>query len=76
MQNVVGSGAQQQCQAVTTVAADHDKVAAFGLGEAVDFLAWLAVFQMAVVFAQLRVNIDQSVKAIFGLVELLLLQLR
>jgi hypothetical protein len=76
MQHVVGRGAQQQGQAVTAVAADHDQITAMLFGEAVDFLARLAVGELAVVFGQLRVNVDQAIKSFLGLIKLLLLQLR
>ena len=58
------------------MAANHDQVAVLRLGQGMDFLARLAVVEVAVVLVQLRVLGDQPLKALFGLVELLLLQLR
>src|SRR5476649_855374 len=43
VQYVIGSRAQQQRQAMTAVAADHDQVTALFLGQVVDFLTRLAV---------------------------------
>ena len=48
MQHVVGGGAQQQCQAMSAMAAHHDQVAGLLLGEVMDFLAWLAVGEVAI----------------------------
>ncbi|MNZ88405.1 hypothetical protein D3C78_1072970 [compost metagenome] len=57
------------------MAAHHDQVAGLLLGQVVDFLAWLAVGQVAVFPGELRVFQNQAVKALLGLIELLLLQL-
>ena len=57
------------------MAADHDQVASLFLGQMVDFLARLAVGQVAVFLFQMRVFENQTIKALLGLVELLLLQL-
>ncbi|MNY71435.1 hypothetical protein D3C86_2097780 [compost metagenome] len=46
------------------------------LGQAVDFLAWLAVGQVALVCAQVGVFSGKAVQAFTGLFELLLLQHR
>ena len=46
LQHIIGGGAQQQRQAVTAMAADHDQVTALLLGEVVDLLARLAVGQV------------------------------
>ena len=75
VQDVIGGGAQQQGQAVTAMAADHDQVAALFLGQVMDFLAWLTLGQVALTFFQVRVLGDQALKAFLGLIELLLLQL-
>ncbi|MCY1430335.1 hypothetical protein D9M71_462810 [compost metagenome] len=75
MQHVIGGGAQQQCQTMPAMAAHHDQVAGLLLGQVVDLLAWLAVGQVAVFPGELRVFQDQAVKALLGLIELLLLQL-
>ena len=75
MQQVVGRRAQQQRQAVTTVAADHDQVTALFLGHAVDFLARLAVGQHAIA-GQLRILGSETVQSLAGLLDLLLLQRR
>ncbi|MNL68282.1 hypothetical protein D3C87_1929840 [compost metagenome] len=75
MQHVIGGGAQQQCQAVSAMAAHHDQVAGLFLGQMVNLLAWLAVGQVTVFLGELRIFQDQAVESLLGLVELLLLQL-
>ena len=50
MQHVVGCRAQQQRKAVTTMTANHDQVAGLRFGQGMDFLARLAIGQVAVVF--------------------------
>ncbi|MNE99454.1 hypothetical protein D3C80_1981370 [compost metagenome] len=75
MQYIIGGRAQQQGQAVTAVATDHDQVAAVVLGQLVDFLARLAVGQVGIGAGQLWIFLFQALHALLGLVELLLLQL-
>ncbi|MNG21656.1 hypothetical protein D3C84_1060480 [compost metagenome] len=75
MQYIVGSGAQQECQAVPAMAAHHNQVALLLLGEMVDFLAWLAVSQVAVGAFEFGVFVLEALQALLGLIELLLLQL-
>lgn len=75
VQHVVRRGAQQQCQAMATVTANHDQVALLLLGEVVDFLAWLAIGQVAIGAFEFAVLVFQALKSLLGLVELLLLQL-
>ncbi|MNN92640.1 hypothetical protein D3C81_2109510 [compost metagenome] len=48
VQYVVRGRAEQQRQTMTAMAADHDQIARVFLGEMMDFLAWLAVGQVAV----------------------------
>ncbi len=57
------------------MAADHDQVAVLLFGQVMDFLARLAVGEVAVFLFQVRVLENQTVQALFGLVKLLLLQL-
>ena len=45
---VVRGRAEQQCQAMAAMTADHNQIARLFLGEMMDFLAWLAIGQMAV----------------------------
>jgi len=61
---------------VTAVATDHNEVALLFGGEAVDFLARLAVGQVAVFRGQFRVAAGEAVEAFAGLIELLLLEHR
>ncbi len=75
MQYVIGGGAEQQCQAMSAMTAHHDQVARLLLGEVVNLLTRLAVGQVTVFLGEFRVFHDQSLKALFGLIELLLLQL-
>ncbi len=76
MQHVVGCGAQQQRQAVATVAAHDDQVAVLFFGQLMDFLAGLAVGQVRVAALDARILAEQAIHAFLGLIELLLLQLR
>src|SRR3990167_4583316 len=76
VQHVIGGRAQQQGQAVTSVTADHNKIAVLFFGQAMNLLAWLAVGQVALLWCQLRVALGEVVQALAGLVELLLLQHR
>lgn len=50
VQYIIGRGAQQQRQAMTPMAANDDKVAVLFFGQVMDFLAWLAIGQVALVF--------------------------
>jgi len=74
VQDVVGRGTEQQRQPVTAMAANHDQVAALLLGQAMHFLARLAVGQVALFRREARVAVGEAVHALAGLVELLLLQ--
>lgn len=76
MQHIIGGRAQQQGQAVTTMATDHNQIAVLFFGQAMDFLARLAVSQVTLLWSQLRVAFGEVVQAFAGLVELLLLQHR
>ena len=60
---------------MAAVAADDDQVAVMLLGKTVNFLSGLAIGQLAIFFCELRIDIDQPIKALFGLIKLLLLQL-
>jgi hypothetical protein len=61
---------------MSAMTADHDHVAPLLLGQVVNFLAWLAVGQVAVFAwrAPVYFTINRSRRS-FGLIELLLLQL-
>ncbi len=76
MQDVIGGGAQQQGETVAAVAADDDEVTALFLGESVDFLARLAIGQVALFGEQFRVEAGEAIQAFPGLFELLLLEHR
>lgn len=75
VEDVVGGRAEQQRQAMPAMAADNDQVAALCLGQLMDLLSWLAIGEMAVADPDFRVLQLQGFEFLFGLVELLLLQL-
>ena len=75
VQHVIRGGAEQQRQTMTTMAADHDQIARLFFGEMMDFLAWLAIGQVAVGAFEFGVFELEAFEALFGLIELLLLQL-
>ena len=48
VQHVIRGRAEQQRQTMSAMTADHDQIARLFFGEMMDFLAWLAIGQVAV----------------------------
>src|SRR5690606_229635 len=73
MENVVGGGSEQQREAMSAVAADHDQIAAEFGGDAVNLLTRVAEGNLHLLFGQ-SVIPGEQLHALPGLLELLLLK--